>query len=686
MIHILSPEVANRIAAGEVVERPASVVRELIDNAVDAGATRIDIEVEDGGIALLRVADNGGGMSRQDAVLSVKRHATSKIQSSDDLAHITTKGFRGEALAAISSVAHFEIRTRRPGDEFGTLVQIEGGKELAPREVGTPAGTVVTIRDLFYNVPARRKFLKKPPTELSQILSTITWNALAQERVHFTFTNNGRRSLDYPQVGNRPERIQQIFGKEILADLIPVQHDTPMVSITGFISRPTLTRNNAQNIFFFVNDRFIKDRLLHTAMMNGYRSLIPHGRYPVVFLFYEIDPAEIDINVHPTKQEIKFSREDAIFGATYRAIRQAWDTREDNNEPLLPNADEVEPVPVANPAKQPVQPTLGYHDAEPERRAPISFPPRNETMMNTPPIRTEPDMRPAAKEWMPVNASQTPTKETPVISFPPTPAKPQTVPANSFASQPSTAPERIMTLNRKPLEPDEPQSPSPFVPVSIQDSANALRDLLTAEKKPEEIFSVQSLEGAGSLTVLGQLMNNYILAESAEGLYIIDQHAAHERLKFEEFLLSTQRAPLASQTMLFPITVDLAPEEIAVLEGNVELLGQFGFEVEPFGARTFVIRSIPSSLDIESAEEFIRDMLSEIKMEGSTQEKRDRMLHTMACRAAVKFGDPLTQDEMKAILRGLENIPRRNVCPHGRPSILFVSDTTLRKLFKRMGF
>ena len=265
MIHILPSEIANRIAAGEVVERPASVVRELVDNAIDAGATRIDVEIEQGGLQSIRVTDNGCGMDPQDAALCLKRHATSKIQNAEDLNRITTKGFRGEALAAISSIARLELKTRPANNEWGTRIEIEGGQEGKPQSVGTAVGTVITIRDLFYNTPARRKFLKKPATEMNHVLSTVTWNALAHENIHFTFSHNNRRTLDLPAVTSRAERIQQLFGKQVLDEMIPITLDTPALSITGFISRPTLTRNGAQQVFFFVNDRYIKDRLLLLA-------------------------------------------------------------------------------------------------------------------------------------------------------------------------------------------------------------------------------------------------------------------------------------------------------------------------------------------------------------------------------------------------------------------------------------
>ncbi len=682
MIHILSPEIANRIAAGEVVERPASVVRELIDNAVDAGAGRIDIEVQEGGLGMIRVTDNGSGMSREDAQLCVKRHATSKINSADDLNTIHTRGFRGEALAAISSVSKFEIKTRSNNEELGSLLYVEGGYEHEARDTGTPVGTSVTVRDLFYNVPARRKFLKKPSTELSHLLTTITWNALAHESIHFTFSKNGRRSLDYPAVSNRPERIEQIFGKETLDAMIPVHYDSPEVTITGFISRPTLTRNNAQQIFFFVNDRYIRDRMLHTAMMNGYRSLIHSGRYPIVFLFYEINPEEIDINVHPTKQEIKFSRENAIFSATYRAIRQAWDI-DNAPEPPQPTQEEFEP-PVEEPQQKKYEPKPYITKQEAHTKEPSSHsisnhqdgskeePAKLETPTYEPPLPhekpVEPDLPPKPQPAQTIQTKEEkpipPTSQTKIRELKNN---------NQTESESSPSKQTIENLNRRPLRAEEkPQ--------------NALHDMISSAKKPDELFEVRSLEGVEPLQVRGQLLDSYILAESSEGLYIIDQHAAHERLKFEEFLTASQNKPLASQSLLFPLTIDLSPGEVAVLEDNLTIFQQFGFEIEPFGPQTFIIRSTPSSLDFDSAEEFIKDLLAEIENEGSTEEKRQRALHTMACRAAVKFGDSLTHDAMESIIRGLEAIPRRNVCPHGRPSILFVSDHSLQRLFKRLGF
>ncbi|RJP33807.1 MAG: DNA mismatch repair protein MutL, partial [Candidatus Omnitrophota bacterium] len=589
---------------------------------------------------------------------------TSKIQTAADLEAITTKGFRGEALAAISSVSRLELITRRPDDEFGTKVVVEGGKEHPPITIGASGGTTINITDLFFNTPARKKFLKKPATEMGHVLSTITCHALANERVHFTFIHNGRRSLDLPAVSNRPERIRQIFGHAILDEMIPVSLDTPVLSLSGFVSRPTLSRNGAQHIFFFVNDRYVKDRLLHRALMNGYRNLLPAGRFPVAFLFFDINPHEIDINVHPTKQEIKFYREDAVFSATYGAIRQVWDTREDAKQEttqIFESLKKTTPHPY---------PSLTKTNADGlETAKQVYSPPENQSVKSVsypippPPLPDEREIEP-----IPPSTEHTQTK----------------------SDDPSAMPRQVESdfirqLNRKEL-----QSADIHASDTIQEkpnvNENGINDLAQVDKRPDELFATKSLEGAGRLVVRGQLLNSYILAEGADGLYVIDQHAAHERILFEEFFLQAANKPLVGQPLLFPMTVDFSPDDAALLEEHEGTFKRLGYDIESFGPKTFVIRAIPIALNMEAAENFIKDLLGEFRREGSADEKRERALHTLACRAAVKFGDPLSREDMEHIIRELERMPRRNVCPHGRPNILFVSDDSLRRLFKRTGF
>lgn len=687
MIHILPPEIANRIAAGEVVERPASVVRELIDNAIDAGASRIDVEIEQGGLHSIRVTDDGCGMSPEDAALCSKRHATSKIRSAADLNFIATKGFRGEALAAISSIAKYELKTRLASAEWGTQIVIEGGAESEPQTIGAAVGTSVAVRDLFYNTPARRKFLKKPATEMNHVLSTITWNALAHENIHFTFAHNNRRLMDIPSVSSRAERIQQVFGKKTLDDMIPVSLDTPALSISGFISRPTLSRNGAQHVFFFVNDRYIKDRLLLRATLNGYRNLIHAGRYPVVFLYLEIDPTEIDINVHPTKQEIKFSHEDAVFSATYGAIRNAWDTNHasggaqprlapdrETGEAAAPESKGCAARPMVSAAAQMVV-QRSFTKILNEEDRPISAaqkPPEIQLLNRDIPRESEPGL--ASVLGAPVRSGESAMRDSELPQ-----AKAGTL---------GTADNRPVDVlhEEKPAVAELPSTAKPAPPSEIRLPGGAIRDLIQVDKKVDALFDARSLEDSGGLTVLGQFMNSYILAEGREGLYVIDQHAAHERLLFEQFLNQSQKAPLASQTLLFPITLDFPPDEVGLVEEISDVVKSLGFFIEPFGGRTFVVRSIPSSLGVEEAEQFVKDFLGEVRHESSASEYKDKALHTLACRAAVKFGDKLEKPEMEGIINGLQKIPRRNVCPHGRPAILFVAESALLKAFKRTGF
>ncbi len=666
MIHILPPEIANRIAAGEVVERPASVVRELIDNSIDAGARRIDVEVRDGGLGLIRVTDDGVGMAVEDAAMCVKRHATSKILTGADLDAILTKGFRGEALAAIGSVSKFEVKTRQKDAEWATRLLVEGGIEGEPEQTGGPVGTTVSVSDLFYNTPARRKFLKKPATELGHVLSVINTHALAHESVHFTFTNNHNRSLDLPAVANRPERIKQIFGANILTDMIPVHFESPILAISGFISRPTLTRNGAQHLFFFVNDRYIKDRLLHRAVMNGYRNLLPTGRFPVVFLHFEISPSEIDINVHPTKQEIKFSREDAVFSAVYGTIRQSWDKREEAQKEVqhvFNEVDDEKPGP-------PIQPKVSMSPSRPQPQPQPSSQPLMSNPESAAPAQPAPPMEPVQQPTAQSTAQR--PSETPPVSGPGSSMEP------TQPQAPLTPPDPIVSLNRKPV--GEPTSQ-----LSTEE-ASGFDDLGKVEKRLDDVFDAVSLEGVEPLQVIGQLLDSYILAGSKEGFYLIDQHAAHERLMFEKFLVQSQNASIAKQALLFPLTVELSAPEAVWIEDQADMLNQLGFELEPFGPQTVILRTLPSHINTDQAEAFLKDLLGEMQREGSVVERQERALYTMACRAAVKFGDPLTHDDMTAIVRGLEAIPRRNVCPHGRPAVLYVGDGDLRKLFKRTGF
>jgi len=669
-IRVLPPEVANQIAAGEVVERPASVIRELLDNAVDAGATRISVEVEDGGLKNLRVTDNGCGMSPEDALLCTRRHATSKILRSEDLENITTKGFRGEALASIASVSRFKLITRRDEDTEAVMVQIDGGTTVNSGPAAGPPGTTILVSDLFYNLPARKKFLKRPTTEMEHVCSTVTWLALAHERVHFTLVHNGRSVMELPAVASRAERIMNIYGRGIMGDLLPVSMDTPALSVSGFISRPTLTRNGAQHIFTFVNDRYIRNRTVQRALMDGYRNILPTGRYPLVFLYLELDPRTIDINVHPTKQEVKFARENEVFTAVYGAVRQAWEQPAEEKHP-------AEPAPQYHfPPRQPPQtpiprsaveitnfsPKIGGDTERVESVVPVTKPVEwGDTASKSSPPRIGGDTE-GVESVVPV----TKPVEWGDAVLKPSPPK---IGGDTEGVE-SIGP------TAKPVE--RADAVSKISPPKFGGDTEGVESSI-----PPDLLRASSVDEAPELRVLGQLANSYILAESNGALFIIDQHAAHERILFERFLTHSARGPLASQILLFPATIDLSPAEMQVLSDSTPVFHRLGFELEPFGLSTYAIRAIPGDLNLEAASELVKDMVTALQGEGNTEEKVERALHTLACRAAVKFGDPLDRDSMEAIADGLRSIPRRDFCPHGRPSVVCLSPEALRKSFRR---
>ncbi len=632
-IRVLPPEVANQIAAGEVVERPASVIRELLDNAIDAGATRISVEVENGGLNSLRVTDNGCGMSPEDALLCTQRHATSKILRSEDLENITTKGFRGEALASIAAVSRFRLITRREEDPEAVQVQIDGGTSPETGPAAGPPGTTVLVSDLFYNLPARKKFLKRPTTEMEHVCSAVTWLALAHEKVHFTLVHNGRSVMELPAVASRAERIMNIYGRGIMGDLLPISLDTPALSVSGFISRPTVTRNSAQHIFTFVNDRYIRNRTIQRALMDGYRHILPTGRYPLVFLYLDLDPRTIDINVHPTKQEVKFARENEVFTAVYGAVRQAWEQRAEEKHPPKPAARDHYPSPQLS-------------------RTPVS---RN--AIETAKELYRPDPGPS------LSATKAASKTSLAKIGGDTEGVESTGPTNEPVVRANTV-----------LKPCPPKIGGDKEGVDFISRIPAI---------PADLLRVSSVDEAPELRVLGQLANSYILAESNGALFIIDQHAAHERILFERFLAHSMRGPLASQILLFPAVIDLSPAEMPVLLESQDVFHRLGFDLEPFGLSTYAIRAIPGDLNMEAASEIVRDMVPALQGEGNIEEKVERALHTLACRAAVKFGDPLDRDSMEAIASNLRSIARRDFCPHGRPSIVCLSPETLRKAFRR---
>lgn len=633
-IQILDEKTANQIAAGEVVERPASIAKELVENSLDAGATTISVEIEAGGTRLCRVTDNGCGMSPEDAILALERHATSKISTASDLFRITSMGFRGEALPSIASVSRMELITREPGSLSGTRLVVEGGRLVENTPAGCPEGTRITVRDLFYNTPARLKYLKAPSTEAAQVADTVTRLALAHPDVAFRLISGGQVILSTPGSGKGIDALASALGTEVARQVLTLDYQDQSVSIQGFIGRPSVSRSGRSHQFIFVNRRPVRSLPLRYALEEAYQNLLPVQRYPVAVLFLEIDPAHVDVNVHPTKLELRFEREREIRSAVYRAVRRAL--QEANLIPQL----QFPGLPTAGEGTTPGLPGGFNHS-----RASVS------TM---------------AADGRGDGLGGTPT---PGVWAPPPGYTTQQMAAFWRESGPRFG-EGLPQLHQ-PSGAIAPASHSGPVPGSTDESSIALRG-----------------EHLRALRPLGQVHRSYIIADSPEGLYIIDQHAAHERIYYERLLHGANSDKPPVQPLLFPVTLDLTPAQMAVWGEHRELLESTGFMVEPFGGKTLLVHGIPLALGATMAAQVVMDLIDRLfEMRGTGTDpmaRRSELLAALAaCKAAVKARESLSTEEMSALIEQLAACRSPATCPHGRPTMIIVSVSDLEKQFKR---
>ncbi len=631
-IRILSEVVANMIAAGEVVERPASVVKELVENSLDAGARRILIDVEHGGKKLIRVVDDGEGMSPEDALLALERHATSKIRSEKDLFSVTTMGFRGEAVPAIASVSRFILRTCTAGAAIGTRIFVEGGTVMDVAEEGVPVGTDITVADLFFNTPARRKFLRSPETELTHLIETLTRLALPRTGVFFRLRADGKTQLQVSEAASFPERIAQLLGEDATAGLVPVDHETSMFRLRGFVSGPNTTRSTASHLFVYCNGRFLRDRLLTHAINTGYRGHVLRGRYPVVVLDIEIGPELVDVNVHPTKSEVRFRQPSGVYEGIVAAIDHVLRERFGSTEtafglPASPTTD-----------GRPVAPAPWLDDlARTESRS--------EADSNPPPPRSFEVARERDRVLDAINRlgmSRT----------------------TSFLDPPSVPGTRTVEVVSRSPEDDEPDSLG-----------------RTSDDLHEGIF--------GPMSIVGQVFDNYIVCETRQAgglLVMIDAHAAHERILFEKLKADYFATRIPVQAQLIPITLNLRRVEAASLLKAIPALTKVGIEVEPFGGETFRITAIPTILSAGEAEAAVRECVERFLESGQTaglDHVADDFLSVVACHSAVRSGQELTTAQMREILRGLDRIKGSGSCPHGRPTVWTIPLLEIEKRFKR---
>ncbi|HEY0795973.1 MAG TPA: DNA mismatch repair endonuclease MutL [Acidisarcina sp.] len=659
-IRILSDQVANQIAAGEVVDRPASVVKELLENALDAGATRIRVEVEAGGRKLIRVADNGSGMGRDDAMLAFERHATSKIRSSDDLLSIATLGFRGEALPSIASISRLELTTRLESDDHGTAIEIVGGKMVRVEDAGVAAGTTFTIRDLFFNTPARRKFLKAENTELSHVTALVTHYALAHPEMHFELHSATHALLIAPPVRKLSERIYQIFGSETLDQLLPMaaevqlahaglpepppwkreeeykRPEAGMLRISGFLSKPELQKLNRNSIYVFVNHRLVRDRLILHAVGEAYRNILPPTSFPVILMFLEMPPEEVDVNVHPAKTEVRFRQQTLLHDFVRDSLRNALMRARPAAAfltALTSNAHASSSL-VPDPSGPPLSDSVPYEELPPESASPPAH---------------------DQAESFHLTASE-PTPVPGKLVFP----EAAGVVATALAGS---------TLNGTG---HDCGSGMPF-----EDDRE-----LTANH-----HETPNLNALCSLKPLGQLRESFILAVNEEGLWIIDQHVAHERVLFEKILRDREVEKVQRQRMLMPMLVDLLPEQMVLFAGIALELDRNGFEAEVFGPRTIAIKAAPVGLEGRHLERMLMEVLEQTEREAQSENleaARTRIAASIACHAAIKINTPLDPTRMEWLLAALAKTDHPTSCPHGRPIALRYAWKDIQRAFQRI--
>jgi DNA mismatch repair protein MutL len=691
-IHVLSERVANQIAAGEVVERPASVVKELLENALDAGSTRIRIQVEAGGKKLIQITDNGCGMVRDDAMLAFERHATSKIKDTDDLLSISTLGFRGESLPSIASVARLHLETRAEEEAAGTVLEINGGKIIRVEEAGLPLGTAITIRDLFFNTPARKKFLRSESTELSHIASLVTHYALAHPEKHFELHSATNALLVAPPVAGHRERVYQVFGRETLDQLIPLAavqpleriglpqpppwrrggeaavvesanvgeegtragapapHDFGELRLHGFVSKPEIQKLNRNSIFIFVNGRLIRDRLIQHAIVEAYRNILPPTVFPVVLLFMEMPTAEVDVNVHPSKTEVRFRQQTVVHDFVRESVRAALMKARPVPQFLKEITAQASAMPgLSSPGMGSTRFSEGERESDGLQRAPWR------------------DLYgPASEGGFALQAPAVPAA-TARFEF----ADGMAIDGNAALSM-ARAPETAIaqqTILRQEINP-EPIPDHGCAPPIVQESESA-----------------PTLEALRTLRPLGQIRNSFILAVNEDGLWIIDQHVAHERVLFEKILRQRSTQQVECQRLLMPLIIELTPAQQAIFSDIAEELSYNGFEAEPFGARSVAVKIAPAGVDAAQIEHMLNEIFEQITREDQAinlEAVRGRIAASIACHAAIKVNMPLEQNKMAWLLAELAKTEHPMSCPHGRPVVLRYSMQDIQKAFKRI--
>ena len=682
-IKILPDNLANQIAAGEVVERPASVIKELLENALDAGAKRISVEIELGGRRLMRVEDDGEGMIRDDAILAFERHATSKIKELKDLGEIKTLGFRGEALASIASVAKVELITKTAEETAATRVLIEGGKLKDVREIGRSVGTTISVRDLFFNTPARRKFMRSEATEIFHITSVITHYALANFETAFTLTSNGREKLRLTPAKNLRERAYQIFGATMIESLLPVSGGREYVAeITGFVSAPRERRTTRDAQYFFINGRYVKDKIVTGGLLEGFRSVLPHGVYPVAILFLDIPHSEIDVNVHPAKTEVRFRRSQAVKESVAEAIRNSLQSAgiiENKEVAQTENLFSNKSDRTNYSAKSDVEnDQINKKEFEQNRQNEINFAVAEEK--NTEPEKTNELNLPKEKSDNLFVREQ--EFEIQISSGEFENAAQNRELKDGFKGENFSNSELIRSKSIE--KSDESNESDNFGELKNSSNENVLPPFDSAEKIPQAV-GVENLR-AGKIRPIGQLHESFIIAVDSEGMLLIDQHVAHERILFDKYKRKERERKIESQNLLLPETIDLTPAQAVVFDSIREDLENCGFGTMRLSGRTIAIKSVPTDLPPSEVRNLFAEILETIESDKRGNAKdmiRDNIAASLACKAAVKINMKLTDEKMRWMIDNLLKTSSPTTCPHGRPVILRLSMKDIERRFHR---
>ena len=638
-IQVLDQVTIDKIAAGEVIERPASVVKELVENAIDAGATSVTVEIKDGGISLIRIMDNGCGIEHDEVRSAFLRHSTSKIRTVEDIAHIRSLGFRGEALSSIAAVTQTELITKTPDAELGTRYVIEGGKEVALEETGAPNGTTFLVRQLFYNVPARRKFLKTPVTEAGHIQDLLIHLTLSHPEVSFLFISNGQEKLRTSGSGKLKDVIYQVYGRDVAANLLDIDYEKGGLRISGYLGKPVITRGNRNFENFFVNGRYVKSPMISKSLEDAYRDFTMQHKFPFAVLHFHVDGEEIDVNVHPTKMELRFQRQQEVYNTVFEGVHRRLLEPE-----LIQKAEVPDPVTV---------PEASAPEKKPEERVK----PGESPFLLKPKSAVEaPDTQEAHDEDYFIRKMR----------------------------------ERVMAYHERSSSAEVRGTDRIYRPEKQEER---IRESVkyAAESKPEQLdlFEEHFLkrEVRAEYKLIGQVFDTYWLVQYQDSLYIIDQHAAHERVLYERTLKGMKDRAFTSQYLSPPIILSLTMQEAELLRENMDRFARIGFEIEPFGGEEYAVRAVPDNLFSIAKKELLMEMIDDLAdgiSTSMTPELIDEKVASMSCKAAVKGNSRLSAQEVDALIGELLTLDNPYHCPHGRPTIIAMTKKELEKKFKRI--